>query len=161
MDNLIDLLMQEALSGCSAEMRARVQNSSHGVYRVNGKECTLHTISGQLYVYRMENSVEHKPVKTLLVEEGLLAPDGVSSAVDTSSVARIAQIGQQSSSVGAMTSGAAPSVLPFGLGRPMPPKQRPQELLSKRVEAATRAADVAKQVLRRQIDFEALPSSCQ
>ncbi|CAK9058337.1 unnamed protein product [Durusdinium trenchii] len=169
-DNLIDLLMKEALAPVNPEMRAHVQKISHGVYRVSGKEVTLHTISGNLYVYRIGDSVQHKPVKMLLIEEGLLAPDeeksGVPSPtsnappVDTSSVARIAQISQQSSAAGAKTStpGATQGVLPFGLGRPAPPvtpaKPDPQALISKRVEAATRAADVAKQVLRRQIDFQ-------
>ena len=75
------------------------------MYRVSGKEVTLHTISGNLYVYRslialdrrigdfvvviaapssswiwfgsqgIGDSVQHKPVKMLLIEEGLLAPE--------------------------------------------------------------------------------------
>eukprot|EP00434_Breviolum_minutum_P004134 symbB.v1.2.003644.t1/scaffold203.1/size271217/36 len=169
-DNLIDLLMKEACSPLSSDMRNMVQKISHGVYRVSGKEVTLHTISGNLYVYRIGDSVQHKPVKMLLIEEGLLAPEeepgtAATSAppVDTSSVARIAQISQQTSAMGAKTAttlGSSQGSLPFGLGRPVPPvvmpvpKPDPQALISKRVEAATRAADVAKQVLRRQIDFE-------
>ncbi|CAJ1395640.1 unnamed protein product [Effrenium voratum] len=159
-DNLIDLLMKEALAPVNPEMRARVQKLNHGVYRVSGKEVTLHTFSGQLYVYRIGDSVQHKPVKTLLVEEGLLPPEeGPPPAnppqVDTSSVVRIAQISQLASA-GAKPGLAADrgSVLPFGLGRPQPPKQDPHALISKRIEAASAAAEIAKQVLRRQIDFE-------
>eukprot|EP00913_Durusdinium_trenchii_P027588 g25876.t1 len=124
-DNLIDLLMKEALAPVNPEMRAHVQKISHGVYRVS-----------------------------------VPSPTSNAPPVDTSSVARIAQISQQSSAAGAKTStpGATQGVLPFGLGRPAPPvtpaKPDPQALISKRVEAATRAADVAKQVLRRQIDFQ-------
>lgn len=167
-DNLIDLLMKEALTPLSPDMRSMVQKIGHGVYRVSGKEVTLHTISGNLYAYRIGDSVQHKPVKTLLIEEGLMAPEEertgapASNAppVDTSSVARIAQISQQTSAMGAKTAGSSVGTLPFGLGRPVPPvvtplpAPDPKALISKRVEAATRAADVAKQVLRRQIDFE-------
>ncbi|CAE7275021.1 unnamed protein product [Symbiodinium sp. CCMP2592] len=168
-DNLIDLLMNEALAPVNPEMRNLVQKVSHGVYRISGKEVTLHTVSGALYVYRIGDSIKYTPIKSLLIEEGLVPSEEVAGSrqgsappVDTSSVARVAQISQQTASLGAKIAapGAQKGLLPFGLGRPVTPlvisvpKADPQALISKRVEAATRAADVAKQVLRRQIDFE-------
>eukprot|EP00438_Fugacium_kawagutii_P021826 Skav232617 [mRNA] locus=scaffold1260:12482:32717:+ [translate_table: standard] len=99
------------------------------------------------------DSVQHKPIKTFLMEEGLLPSEdrGVAWWWGGSWNFHIETCRDIGTNQG---------VLPFGLGRPVPPvvtplpAPDPQTLISKRVEAATRAADVAKQVLRRQIDFE-------
>merc|ERR1712187_361964 len=58
-----------------------------------------------------------------------------------------------------MTTTATPAQQPsnpFG-GQKPPPQQKPpdvQALMSKRVEAATRAMDVSKQIVRRSLDFQ-------
>merc|ERR1719282_1970387 len=78
------------------------------------------------------------------------------AAVDTSSVARIALQSKQISAGVTTTTTAAlqQPVLPFGLSRPPEQKTDPQALMSKRVEAATKAMDVSKQIVRRSINFE-------
>lgn len=58
-DNLIDFLMNEALSALSPDMRARVQKTGRAVYNVASKEVTLHTIQGRLYVYRIGDAIRH------------------------------------------------------------------------------------------------------
>merc|ERR1712087_937582 len=83
-DNLVDLLLNEALEGMPAEIRAKIVKVSQGVYRFGTKEVTLHTVNGQLYVYRIGDVVRHVPFQTLLREEGLtptaLAAIGFGSA---------------------------------------------------------------------------------
>mmetsp|Transcript_9917 Transcript_9917/g.26195 ORF Transcript_9917/g.26195 Transcript_9917/m.26195 type:complete len:952 (-) Transcript_9917:273-3128(-) len=180
-DNLVDLLLNEALDGVPSENRAKVLKVSQGVYRIGAKEVTLHTLSGRLFVYRVGDVVRHCPIKTMLQEEGVLPPDQPHAAhagalsgtvlgatavaagagqtvpvvsvgvADTSSVARIAQQAAQISA-GVTTTTIAPvsqRALPFGQH-----KTDAQALMSKRVEAATRAMDASKQIVRRLINFE-------
>lgn len=164
-DNLIDFLLNEALESVPADTRSRIQKIGHGVYRFAGREITLHTQNGRLFVYRIGEAIRHMPIQSFLSEEGLAQPAGTSTAlvtvssgaaVDTSSVARIAlQSAQISAGVTAIT--AAPQAqpqLPFGLSRAADQKSDPQTLMSKRVEAATKAMDISKQIVRRSINFE-------
>mmetsp|Transcript_132696 Transcript_132696/g.322448 ORF Transcript_132696/g.322448 Transcript_132696/m.322448 type:complete len:1090 (-) Transcript_132696:15-3284(-) len=162
-DNLIDLLLNEALEGMPGEVRARIAKVGHGVYRFGTKEVTLHTQNGRLYVYRIGEVLRHVPFQTLLQEEGLtpaaLAAAGLSATTssgvaDTSSVARIALQAKQISSGVTTTTTAALQPAPFGLSRPVEQKSDPQALMSKRVEAATKAMDVSKQIVRRSVNFE-------
>merc|ERR1712151_116322 len=126
-DNLVDLLLNEALEGMPAEIRAKIVKVSQGVYRFGTKEVTLHTVNGQLMVYRIGDTVRHVPFKTLLQEEGLtpaqlaaigIGPAGAMTpalpapAADVSSVAKIAELAQANSS-GANTTAILPG-LPFG-----------------------------------------------
>jgi hypothetical protein len=163
-DNLVDLLLNEALAPVSSEIRAKISKLGHGIYRFGEKEVTLHTSNGRLFVYRVGMIVRNCPLQTLLQEEGLVpgpAPavpatsSTSASAVDTSSVARIASLGAQISSGVAMKTATGQQIsLPFGLSRPPEQKSDPKLLTSKRVEAATRAMDVAIQFARRSIDFD-------
>merc|ERR1712187_99299 len=85
------------------------------------------------------------------------SPAAGSAAVDTSSVARIALQSKQISAGVTTTTTAAlqqPTLLPFGFSRATEQKTDPQALMSKRVEAATKAMDVSKQIVRRSINFE-------
>merc|ERR1712151_1126990 len=70
-DNLVDLLLNEALEGMPPEIRAKIVKASHGVYRFGTKEVTLHTVNGRLFVYRVGDVVRHVPFQKLLEEEGL------------------------------------------------------------------------------------------
>merc|ERR1712217_807733 len=165
-DNLVDLLLSEALAPVSSEIRAQISKLGHGMYRFGDKEVTLHTTNGRLFVYRVGMMVRNCPLQTLLQEEGLIpapaplvaAPIATApsvSAVDTSSVAKIASLGAQiSSGMAVKTATGQQTVLPFGLSRPPDQKSDPKLLTSKRVEAATRAMDVAIQFARRSIDFD-------
>lgn len=158
-DNLVDLLLQEALEPVSSEFRSQVVKIGHGVYRFGEKEVTLHTMNGQLFVYRAGMMVRNCPLRTLLQEEGMVPsqtdPGATSTsvgAVDTSSVAKIASLGAQiSSGVTMKTSMAQQVTMPFH--RPPEQKSDPVALTSKRVEAASRAMDVAIQFARRSVDF--------
>lgn len=155
--NLIDLLIAEEIESLSPDMRARVVKVSHGVYRIGAKEVTLHTQNGRLFVYRVGETVRQLPLAAVFQEEGLVAPQqvAVGGAVDNSAVARIAmQSAAISAGVTTTTAASHPTAtLPFGLSRPEP-RTDPQALMSKRVEAATRAMDVSKQIVRRTINFE-------
>jgi len=162
-DNLIDFLLNEALQGIPGEVRSKIVKVSHGVYRFGTKEVTLHTQNGRLFVYRIGEMLRHVPFQTLLQEEGLtpsaLAAAGMaatvsSSVADTSSVARIALQAKQISAGVTTTTRAALQQAPFGLSRPVEQKTDPQALMSKRVEAATKAMDVSKQIVRRSVNFE-------
>mmetsp|Transcript_5187 Transcript_5187/g.9794 ORF Transcript_5187/g.9794 Transcript_5187/m.9794 type:complete len:844 (+) Transcript_5187:227-2758(+) len=165
-DNLVDLLLNEALDGMSLEMRSKILKLGHGVYRFGTKEVTLHTQNGRLFVYRIGEVVRQVPFQTLLQEEGLLVTPkqkavpaltpGASGVADASSVARIAlQAKQISAGVTTTVRAAALPPAPFGSGRPAdPPRTDPQALMSKRVEAATKAMDVSKQIVRRSVNFD-------
>lgn len=48
-DNLVDLLLNEAMECADAEDRARVRKVSHGVYDFGNKEITFHVLSGRLF----------------------------------------------------------------------------------------------------------------
>jgi len=161
-DNLVDLLLSEELGPVDPEIRAKISKISHGVYRFGEKEVTLHTQSGRLFVYRVGMMVRNCPLKTLLQEEGLVptpevpgsAPDLGSSAtpvgsVDLSAVARIAAMSAKVSA-GVTTTTAAP----LQISLPFTQKSDPSQLMSKRVEAATRAMDVSRQIVRRSVNFE-------
>jgi len=72
-------------------------------------------------------------------------------SVDTPPVARIArQTFQISSGIAATGGGSSGSMVQFGLGR----NPDAQALMSKRVEAATKAMNVSKQIVRRSVNFE-------
>lgn len=169
-DNLVDLLLNEALEGVAPEIRAQITKAGHGVYRMGTKEVTLHTTNGRLYVYRIGEVIRHVPIQTLLREEGLLpaqlalpapggaavpliaalgaTPPGAGAPVDVSAVSRIMlQSKQISAGVTITTSGVGQQ--PFTISR-----ADPQALMSKRVEAATKAMDVSKQIVRRSINFD-------
>merc|ERR1711879_1116550 len=77
------------------------------------------------------------------------------SAVDNSAVARIALHSKAISAGVTTTTASVPqqASMPFGIGR-SEQKSDPQVLMSKRVEAATRAMEIAKQVVRRTINFD-------
>jgi hypothetical protein len=83
----------------------------------------------------------------------------ISGAADTSSVAKIAVMAAQISA-GVMTTTTTPAPQasnPFGSQKGPPDQQHKsdaQALMSKRVEAATRAMDVSKQIVRRSLDFQ-------
>eukprot|EP00933_Yihiella_yeosuensis_P015325 TRINITY_DN13404_c0_g2_i1.p1 TRINITY_DN13404_c0_g2~~TRINITY_DN13404_c0_g2_i1.p1 ORF type:complete len:899 (-),score=251.91 TRINITY_DN13404_c0_g2_i1:432-3128(-) len=158
-DNLVDLLINEELASLAPEHRASIQKLKHAVYRIGTKEATFHTLNGSLFIYRVGDRVRHMPLKTLLAEEGFLASsDGGldktgGPAVDNSAVARIAQLSMQISTGETQTTSASDqAALPFGLGRPA--EANKEALMSKRVEAATRAAEVAKQAIRRSVNFD-------
>lgn len=166
-DNLIDLLLNESLEGVPGELRAKVVKVGHGVYRIATKEVTLHTQNGRLFVNRVGETLRHIPFQTLLQEEGVLpaAPGGLSASVvssgvaDTSSVARIAlQAKQISAGVTTTTTSTPQPPAPFLSNRPSleqaKPQTDPQALMSKRVEAATKAMDVSKQIVRRSVNFD-------
>lgn len=162
-DNLIDFLLNEALEGMPSEVRAKIIKVGHGVYRFGTKEVTLHTQNGRLFVHRIGEVLRHVPFQTLLQEEGLtpaalaaagLAVTASSGVADAPSVARIALQAKQISSGVTTTTTAALQPAPFGLSRPTEQKTDPQALMSKRVEAATKAMDVSKQIVRRSVNFE-------
>jgi len=167
-DNLVDLLLHEALEPVAPEVRSKISKLSHGVYRFGEKEVTLHTQSGRLFVHRVGMMVRNCPLKTLLQEEGLTpaseppagppplallalaaAPATSTGAVDASSVASIvAAVSRISAGVTMTTATTQQNTLPFTQ------KSDPRELMSKRVEAATRAMNVSKQIVRRSINFD-------
>eukprot|EP00928_Gymnodinium_smaydae_P087160 TRINITY_DN71487_c0_g1_i1.p1 TRINITY_DN71487_c0_g1~~TRINITY_DN71487_c0_g1_i1.p1 ORF type:complete len:869 (+),score=170.77 TRINITY_DN71487_c0_g1_i1:121-2727(+) len=175
-DNLVDLLMNETLQEATEEKRRRVQKVSHGVYMIgNLGEVTLHTLSGRLFVYRVGDSVRHCPVKQVLQEEGILqesspesqmpsglpqppagfnasasaASTGPGSSVDTSSVARMVQQAAQISSGATTTKPPQQSATPFGQQ-----KTDAQALVARKNEAAARANEISKQIVRRAINFD-------
>jgi len=173
-DNLVDLLLNEALESLPMEHRKQITKIGHAVYRMGSREVTLTTQNGRLFVYRVGEVVRHCPIHVILKEEGLLPASAeaaaaqaaqpsqgnsalaLPSAVDMSSVARIALQSAQISA-GVTTTTAVPMQqpsLPFGLSRPPEAKSDPQALMSKRVEAATKAMDVNKQIVRRSINFD-------
>lgn len=167
-DNLVDFLMNEALAGAPPAFRARVTKLSHGIYRVGLREVTLHTQNGRLFVFRIGNEVKHMTVEALLQEEGWPPQAGApptsapgfagvvttqmstsTPAVDNSAVAKILlQSAQISAGVTTTTTQQSTAL---NVNNPM---MSPQALMSKRVEAATRAMDVSKQIVRRSINFE-------
>lgn len=174
-DNLTDLLLNEALEGVTPELRCTVQKLGKGVYKLgtSGKEVTLHTMNGKLFVYRINEVVRHMPIQQLLTEEGLASTPSHSAvetatvpaltaaaapaaAVDNSAVARIA-LQSKAISTGVTTTtvvGLAQPGVPFTSRPESAQKSDPQALMSKRVEAATYAMDVSKQIVRRSINFE-------
>lgn len=167
-DNLVDLLLHEALEPVAPEIRSKISKLAHGVYRFGEKEVTLHTQSGRLFVHRVGMMVRNCPLKTLLEEEGLTAapappagppplallaaaaaPATSTGAVDASSVASIvAAVSRISAGWQTTTSTTQQNTLPFTQ------KSDPRELMSKRVEAATRAMNVSKQIVRRSVNFD-------
>lgn len=160
-DNLVDLLLSEELEPLPSHIRAKICKMAHGVYRFGEKEVTLHTQSGRLFVYRVGMMVRNCPLKMLLQEEGLVpAPDpppsatpalsSSASAVDTSSVAKIASMSAKISAGVTMTT----TVTQQKTENPFTQNSDPSRLMSKRVEAATRAMDVSKQIVRRSINFD-------
>lgn len=167
-DNLVDLLLNEALEGIAPTVRAQIHKLSHGIYRMGTKEVTLHTNSGRLYVYRVGEVVRHVPIQTLLQEEGLIVnpaagPPGTTAAstvstapalagapVDSSAVAKIAMQSKRiSAGVTTTTSNALATTVPFGSTR----QPEATSLMNKRVEAATKAMDISKQIVLRSVNF--------
>lgn len=190
-DNLTDLLLKEALEGVPPELQCTIGKQGKGVYTLgtSGKEVTLHTMNGRLFVYRINEVVRHMPIQQLLTEEGLIPAPGApgappalaaiaaapaagapaaaleaaapgttpAAAVDNTAVARIALQSKAISTgvTNVTTASLAQPGAPF-TSRPeaAPQKSDPQALMSKRVEAATAAMDVSKNIVRRSINFE-------
>merc|ERR1719161_697548 len=159
-DNLIDLLLNEALSGTPEEFRETVTKISKGLYKFGEKEVTLHTQVGKLYVYRVGTDIRNMTIVDLLRELGVpLTPETLISnpgAVDTSAVSRMINQSAAIATGNSMTMTAKPGSTsgPFGSRAPEPPRVTdPQVLMQRRVEAAHKAMDVSKQIVRRSINF--------
>jgi len=185
-DNLVDLLLNEALEGVAPDVRAQIFKAGHGVYRMGTKEVTLHTTNGRLYVYRVGEVVRHVPIQTLLKEEGLLPADQPAAGAVPAAAPGVAASGVAAAAAAAGTAGAAaaltsPAAAPgaagtaaaaaapvdssavaritlqskqISIGVATAVRQDAQALMSKRVEAATKAMDVSKQIVRRSVNFD-------
>lgn len=165
-DNLVDFLLQEALEKAPPEQRARIVKVGHGLFRLGGKELTLHTANGSLYVYRVGDVIRHEPIGSFLESEGILpaplaiAPaSGSGGAVDNSAVSKIAQQSAQiSAGLARTTPGSQQLALPapFGQNCPRPElvKTGPKVLEAKKTAAAAIAMKASREMLRRIVNFD-------
>jgi hypothetical protein len=163
-NNLVDFLLNEALSGTSDEFRETVTKVNEGLYKFGDQEVTLHTQVGRLYVYRVGDQIRNMTIVDLLRELGVpLKPEVLNSsgpgAVDTSAVSRMINQSAAIATGNSMTAKPGSTSGPFGskpsTSTPEPPARvtDPQVLMQRRVEAAHKAMDVSKQIVRRSINF--------
>ncbi|CAK0857752.1 unnamed protein product, partial [Prorocentrum cordatum] len=110
-DNLTDLLLKEALEGVPPELRCTIGKQGKGVYTfgTSGKEVTLHTMNGRLFVYRINEVVRHMPIQQLLTEEGLIPAPGAAPAFAAIAAAPTAGAPAPAAAPEAAESGTAPA----------------------------------------------------